>query len=73
MAQKGICENLRDWSDEDPTPTLGNSTKYGEASSGSKSRVQMCLLEVRNQVPINDRCLEHIDLVLSSGPSSLVE
>jgi len=30
----------------------------------------MTLLEVRYQVPIGDRCLEHIDLVLSSDPFS---
>ena len=30
----------------------------------------MSLLEVRNQVPVGDRCLEHTDLVLSSDPFS---
>lgn len=59
-----------DWSNEDPTLTLGDWTKYGEVSSGSKGRAQISLLEVRNQVPIGDRCLEHIDLVLSTYPFS---
>lgn len=58
-----------DWSNEDPSLTLGDWTKY-EISSGSKGGAQMSLLEVRNQVPVGDRCLEHTDLVLSSDPFS---